>query len=144
MKKMTVSAHHLLAAMVAAWVFSPALAAGPSASSPEQVYQKSRAACLSGKSPQDRTTCLKEAGAAQTEARRARLGNGEEANALAANALLRCKVVAPKDRDACERMARGEGVVSGSVEGGGELKEITTYSVEPAASTPRSAPTSPR
>jgi len=132
-----------LVGMAAALLLSPVLAAEPSVLSPAQVYQKDRAACLKGLSQQDRATCLKEAGAVLAEARRAQLGNGEDAHTLANNALLRCKVVLPDARSACERMARGEGKVSGSVESGGVLKEITAYSVEPAASaTPPTPPAS--
>jgi len=47
-----------------------------------------------------------------------------------------CEAVAPENRGDCERMARGEGQVSGSVEGGGVLKEIVTRTVEPAVVSP--------
>ena len=83
--------------------------------------------CLSGRSPQDEATCLKEAGAELEMVRQAG-GNlpDESPQALAKNALRRCQVVAAADRYACEQMATGHGIVSGSVAGGGILKEYVT------------------
>ena len=121
-----------LAAAAASLLAAP-LFAGPAGSADANAkYQKERAACLNGTSQQDRATCLKEAGAALAEARRARLDNGEDARALRENALQRCKAQPPQDREACERLARGEGTVSGSVGGGGVIKEVVTPVIEPA------------
>lgn len=100
-------------------------AAGPGAMSEAQAtYQAERALCMSGQSHQDRATCLKEAGAAYQEARGGRLGNGD--GQFERNRLMRCTAQAPQDRLACERNANGEGVTSGSVNGGGIIREITT------------------
>lgn len=98
------------------------------------VYQRERTACNLDATPQGRSTCLKEAGAAHAEAKRKQLGNGEDEAALRQNAELRCKSVAAADRDHCQRMARGEGTVSGSVAGGGVLKTLVTPIPAPAAS----------
>lgn len=135
-----------LTSMAAALLIAPVLAAEPAVLATAQTYQKDRTACLQGISQQDRATCLKEAGAAQAEAQRGRLGAGagEDARTLTNNALQRCKSVPPEDRSACERMALGEGKVSGSVESGGVLKQITTYSVEPAASATPPPPSATR
>jgi hypothetical protein len=127
-----ITPRHWLAGIAAALVLSPVLAAAPAPGSAEARYQQERAACLNGTSQQDRATCLKEAGAALAEARRARLDNGEDARALRENALQRCKAQPPQDRVACERLARGEGTVSGSVGGGGVIKEVVTPVIEPA------------
>lgn len=103
---------------------------------PQQRYQQQRAECLSGRSPQDRATCLREAGAALAEARRGGLTQGSEAD-WQRNALARCaRHEGAEARDACERIARGEGTHDGSVEEGGILYELVTRSVEPAASAP--------
>lgn len=119
---------------------APAAVAQPSgASGREDAARAASAACLDGASLQDRQSCLKEVAAAQAEARRGRLGNGEDAETLARNALRRCEAVRPEERNACERMARGEGEVSGSVTGGGLLKSITTP-VEAPVSSPAAAP----
>ena len=109
-------------------------AAAKSTTSANAVYQRERAACNLDATPQGRTTCLKEAGAAHAEAKRNQLGNGEDEAALRQNAELRCKSVAAADRDHCQRMARGEGTVSGSVDGGGVLKTLVTPIPAPAAS----------
>ena len=105
-----------------------------STTSADAVYQRERAACNLDGTPQGRITCLKEAGAAHAEAKRRQLGNGEDEAALRQNAELRCKRVATADQDHCQRMARGEGTVSGSVDGGGVLKTLVTPIPAPAAS----------
>ena len=132
--------HHRWLATAAASLLLPllwtaAVAAEPVASSTDADarYNQERAACLDGRSPQGRSTCLKEAGAARAEARRHRLDNGESAAQLRANALLRCQPVQDADRAACERMALGEGQRSGSVAEGGVLKQITTVTTGTAA-----------
>ena len=94
----------------------------------QAVYQQDRAACNSGQTSQDRATCLKEAGAALREARRGGLDDGQ--SQLEKNRLLRCDNQPPQDRDACVRRMNGEGVTTGSVDGGGILRELVTP-VEP-------------
>lgn len=108
-----------LAILPAAW------AAGPSASTAERTYQQERAHCMSGKSHQDRATCLREAGAARDEARRGALGNQPAGN-LAANATARCKAQPPADREACVQRILGAGSASGSVKGGGVIRQTET------------------
>ena len=123
-------------ALVATLSLGSAMAAGkvaadPASSSALARYEAERAACMDGRTGQDRATCLKEAGAALAEARRGRLSNGESADTLARNAELRCQTVAAEDRDACLLMARGKGSVSGSVKAGGTMREITIVTVGP-------------
>lgn len=117
-----------------------ATAATPS--SVEAVYLQERAVCLSGRSTQDRATCLKEAGAVRAEARRQSLDNGESPAQLRRNALRRCEAVARADRGDCRRMALGEGQRSGSVAEGAVFKQITTVTVGPlpGASAPSARP----
>jgi hypothetical protein len=128
----------LLPALLLALATSAALALPNNA---DTVYRQERAACLDNRGPQDRSTCLKEAGAARAEARRNRLDNGESPAQLRANALLRCQAVLDADRAACERMALGEGTRSGSVAEGAVLTQITTVSpgrpAMPATPAPR-------
>lgn len=86
-------------------------------------YLSERAGCesLSG---DERKTCLREAGAAQYEARRGTLS--DEGGDFEKNQLARCDVHKRADeREYCLRRMRGEGTVSGSVEGGGLLRELT-------------------
>lgn len=87
-------------------------------------YRAERAVCLSGQSNQDRATCLKEAGAARSEARRHRLDSGQ--SAFNSNAVLRCNALPADDRADCMRRIEGDGKVSGSVRDGGLLRETTT------------------
>ena len=101
-----------------------AAAAGGDVSEAQARYQRERAACISGQSHQDRDTCLREAGAALSEARQGRLGGGE--GSYAQNQLARCERLPAADREDCVRRMRGEGTVSGSVESGGIYRELRT------------------
>jgi len=97
-------------------------------------YQQERAVCMSGQSHQDRATCLSEAGAAFAEAKRGRLDDGNTQFEL--NALKRCDALPEGDRPACVARMQGQGSTSGSVAGGGILREIvTTEPAPPAAAT---------
>ena len=95
----------------------------------QAVYQRDRAACNSGQTGQDRTTCLREAGAALQEARRGRLDDGQAR--FEQNRLVRCDSQPPEDRQDCVRRLNGEGTTSGSVQGGGILRELVTPVVPP-------------
>jgi hypothetical protein len=108
--------------------------------SAQAAYQAERKACMEGRTTNDdRATCLREAAAAYSEAKRGRLSNNVSDAQKRENALLRCREQPAADRVDCERMARGEGKVSGSVAEGAIVKELVTRSVEPAqaASAPR-------
>jgi hypothetical protein len=105
------------------------------------LYQRDLAACRSGQTGQETGACLREAHASYAEARRGGLGDG--AAPYAANARLRCNALSGSDKADCMARMAGHGTVSGSVEGGGLLRELTTYSVDggPASpATPASAP----
>jgi hypothetical protein len=93
------------------------------------VYERDRAACMSGASGQDRETCLKEAGAALQESRRGNLEDGQAQ--FKQNRVLRCDNQPPQDRPDCLRRMNGEGTTSGTVEGGGVLRELVTPVVLP-------------
>jgi hypothetical protein len=101
-----------------------AAAAGDSLSEAQARYRQDRAACMSGQSQQDRATCLREADAALQEAKRGRSGDAQ--GSYEQNQLLRCDRLAAGDREDCRRRMRGEGTVSGSVEGGGIYRELRT------------------
>lgn len=94
-----------------------------SAADTGSAYQQERAACTSGTSHQDRATCLREAAAARGEAKR---GHLTDSTSYDENALARCNALPPADRQDCAKRVHGQGVVSGSVEGGGIYRETTT------------------
>ncbi len=112
----------LLALAPAAWP-----AANKSTSDARQHYQQERALCLSGKSQQDRRTCLREAAAAYQEARSGRLGNGAAAS-FSRNATQRCDAQPAAEREACVQRILGAGSAEGSVAGGGILRRAETPS----------------
>jgi len=86
-------------------------------------YQSEVQSCLSGKTQQDRDTCLKEARNAQADKQRGVLNTygGREDNAMA-----RCNVFNGEDKAACEARVLGYGSVDGSVAGGGLIRESET------------------
>jgi len=90
----------------------------------QRTYQRDRAACMSGQTGQDRATCLREASAALQEAKRGNLNDGQAE--FERNRLLRCEKQPPQDRQDCVRRMSSEARTSGSVEGGGVLRELTT------------------
>ena len=103
-------------------------AAKPSGAA-SSTYSADRANCDSGRTAQDRETCLKEAGAAQDERRRHRLDNAGNAPT---NATARCDNVPAKDQADClarigaSTAPNQRTVTSGSVGGGGVIRETTT------------------
>lgn len=138
-----------LAALACGALFAgTASAAESAASSSDARYQRERAACDSGRSNQDRATCLKEAGAAKADAKRGVLADGASPQTREVNAIARCKALPAKDQTDC--MARIDGpsgpnartMTSGSVGGGGILRETVTTvpgksgATMPSASTP--------
>ena len=120
---------------------SSAMAATGSASADIQSrYEQDRAKCLSGTSNQDRSTCLKEAGAARAAARQGQLDDAGAAKQV--NAKQRCQALTGDDAKDCLSRASGNGTVSGSVQAGGVLRETVTTQIlpsEPPASAPSPA-----
>jgi len=106
-----------------------AMAAPPAGSvqSPQSRYQLERAECLSGDSAESRSDCLREAGAARNE--RGKLASGETEAQYARNQTLRCEPLPVPYREACLARMSGQGTTSGSVEGGGILRELTVIEV---------------
>jgi hypothetical protein len=106
----------------------------------EARYQRERARCLSGQSQEDQKTCLKEAGAALQAARQHGLTTQDGAQ-LAANARKRCEPLPADQREACYKRMSGEGTVSGSVAGGGQLRELVEVvpGVQPETAPPPAA-----
>ena len=120
----------LATALAGACASAAVLAADPVATDDAKaLYLKERANCETGHTAQDRATCLKEAGAALDEKKKGRLDNS---GSPVANATDRCNVVPAKDKADClARIVGPQGpnqrvTASGSVEGGGMIKETTT------------------
>ncbi|MFM9879726.1 MAG: hypothetical protein ACKVOO_04885 [Burkholderiaceae bacterium] len=114
----------LCSAAVSSLLLGQAVAAGPKAATEAQrQYQKERAFCMSGQSQQDRATCMAEATNAYAEARRGTLGTTGSTD-YQANALARCNVQPPEERPACIQLVQGQGQQSGSVTGGGVIREM--------------------
>jgi len=118
--------------VLAASLALASLAAGAAPRSDAQAtFQRDRAACLGKTVGEARATCLREAAAALQEARR---GGLDDANAdgnaqFERNRLLRCERQPVEDREDCVRRMNGEGTTTGTVEGGGILRELTTPAV---------------
>lgn len=106
----------------------------------QQRFKQERALCLSGQSAQDRSTCLKEAGAALAEARRG--GLDSDPALYQRNQQQRCDSLRGDDQRDCLARMRGRGSSQGSVAGGGILRELVTREVmapPPAAPAPAAA-----
>ena len=119
-----------LAATVAAVcsTFCVDAGAASAASTPpaEARYQQDRANCLAGKTAESQATCLKEAAAALQAARKHDLRTPTPAE-VAANERRRCEALAGDDKKDCLKRADNiDTTVSGSVAGGGDLKETVT------------------
>lgn len=93
-------------------------------------YQQEVQACMTGKTQQDQATCLREARNAQADKKRGVLDAGAN---FQANATTRCDVLQGEDKAACQARILGYGSTSGSVAGGGVLREVETV-VMPAES----------
>lgn len=143
----------VVAAVAGAFAGASALAGEPVVTSDAKAnYVKEKTNCETGNTTQDKATCLKEAGAALEEKRKGKLDNS---GSPVVNATDRCNVLPAKDKADC--LARIVGplspnqrvTVSGSVEGGGVIRETTTTTpgaviiIQPApVPTPAPAPAS--
>lgn len=140
----TFSARHsadLLAAAALLFI-SPTWAASPRVPAVDAAYRQDRAACLDTSSQHERSSCLREAGAVRNQALRGAAPLGETPEVRARNALQRCGKLPQGNQAVCERMVRGEGSSSGSVAGGGLLRELATE-VDAVAPSPAPMPPTP-
>lgn len=89
--------------------------------------QQERAACAAMTDPTARTSCLRDLGAARQQAQRQGPAKRPSTEQLRQNALKRCDAhTGLEERAICVRMISGDGAVSGSVSGGGLLRELET------------------
>lgn len=113
----------------------PAFAAGPGSSDATQRHERELANCRAGLRGQNLADCLRDANAAYEQARHGGLGDAPDAATLRRNAEQRCSMLPGDDRRDCLARMQGQGTVSGSVDGGGILRELVTQ--VPAPATPR-------
>ncbi|MDB5751126.1 MAG: hypothetical protein JWP65_1547 [Ramlibacter sp.] len=87
-------------------------------------YQQEVNACMTGRTQQDRDTCLTEARNAQADKKRGLLESGAR---LESNAMSRCEVFTTgEEKAACQARVMGMGSADGSVAGGGVIREVET------------------
>lgn len=87
-------------------------------------YRQERAWCEANTAGEERVTCLKNSAAAQAEKNRGTLDNN--GGNFSANAMQRCHVFTGEERAACTARVAGLGSASGSVQGGGVIREVET------------------
>lgn len=135
----SVSSKRFIARVAAAGVLlggaaMSAFAADPSASADAKArYEQERARCLSGQSGQAQSTCLKEAGAALQASKEGMLNDGDAK--YKKNAKERCDLLTgDEQRDCLSRMkGASNSMQSGSVKGGGIIRETVTVETKPAS-----------
>jgi hypothetical protein len=94
-------------------------------------YQREVNACMTGHTQQDQATCLREARNARADKQRGVLDNAGAQ--FEANATARCDALAGEDKAACQARLLGYGETTGSVAGGGVLREVETVVLPPGA-----------
>ena len=92
-------------------------------------YGREVEACHTGRTQQAQETCLTEARNARAARQRGELG--KQGENYTANALARCQPLRGEYQVACEARVMGFGSTSGSVAGGGLLREVATVVVPP-------------
>jgi hypothetical protein len=111
------------AALAAALLMAASMTCAADGGRPASTVGQERQNCVDGNTSQDRATCLREAGAAKQESQR---GNLRDTGDYSGNASKRCDTLPPDQKADCERRSMGEGSVSGSVGGGGVVRELVT------------------
>lgn len=120
-----------VAALLAVTAATAQVATGTTGIDASGSYQQEVQACMTGKTQQDQATCLREARNAQADKKRGALDNAGAR--FEANAGARCDVLTGEDKAACQARVMGYGKTTGSVAGGGLLREVETV-VVPAGS----------
>jgi hypothetical protein len=121
-----------VAALLAMTAASAQVATGTTGIDASGNYQQEVNACMTGKTQQDRDTCLREARNAQADKKRGALENAGAS--FESNAAARCDVFKGEEKAACQARMMGYGNTSGSVAGGGLLREVETVVMPPGDS----------
>ncbi|MDB5871451.1 MAG: hypothetical protein JWQ07_893 [Ramlibacter sp.] len=119
-----------VAALLAMTAATAQVAVGTTGIDASGSYQQEVNACMTGKTQQDQATCLKEARNAQADKKRGVLDNA--GGQYDANAAARCGVLTGEEKAACQARIVGYGSTSGSVAGGGVLREVETVVMPPS------------
>jgi len=130
------------AALLAVTAATAQVATGPAGIDNTGDYRHEVQSCLSGNTQEDRATCLREARNAHAEKIRGRLDNGQQSR-FEANSVARCDVQTGDDKAACKARVMGFGDSSGSVAGGGVLRQVETVVPPSQADTATVEPRSP-
>ena len=137
---MTASAHghsrkslvsYGIAALLAMTAATAQVATGTTGIDDTGSYPHEVQSCLSGNTQQDRDTCLREARNARADKKRGALDNAQAG--FDANAAARCDVLTGQDKSACKVRVLGFGNTTGSVAGGGVLREVETVVLPPGS-----------
>ena len=112
------------AALLAVTAAAAQVATGDTGIDASGNYQQEVQACATGKTQQDRDTCLKEARNARADKQRGVLEN--QGGRYDQNAKARCDVLTGEEKAACHARVLGFGNTSGSVAAGGVLREVET------------------
>ena len=120
------------AALLAVTAATAQIATGTTGIDASGSFQQEIQACMNGKTQQDQATCMTEARNAQADKKRGALDNSSGNTGV--NAVARCDALLGEERAACQARVLGYGNTSGSVSGGGVLREVETV-VVPAGAT---------
>ena len=119
-------------AISALWLASSmTLSHAASPNGPDDPYRRDMQTCQDGSSGQDRDTCMIEARRALAARKNGALET--DTSAVASNARKRCEVLTGDDKAACLARMDGRGSTSGSVAGGGILREVETAVIPPGS-----------
>ena len=121
-----------VAALLAMTAATAQVATGATGIDASGNYQQEVNACMTGTTQQDRDTCLKEARTARADKHRGALDNSGAQ--FDANARARCDVLTGDEKAACHARMIGFGNTTGSVAGGGVLREVETVVMPAGAS----------
>lgn len=121
-----------VAALLAVTAATAQVASGTTGIDASGAYRQEVNACMTGRTQQDRDTCLREARNAQADKKRGLLDNA--GGQFEGNAKARCDVLMGEEKAACQARVMGFGNTSGSVAGGGLLREVETVVMPEGAS----------
>ena len=119
------------AALLAMTAATAQVATGTTGIDASGSYQQEVNACMTGKTQQDRDTCLREARNAQADKKRGVLDNSGAK--FDSNAAARCDVLVGEEKAACQARMMGYGNTTGSIAGGGVLREVETVVLPPGS-----------